>query len=65
MDEWNGHVIDLNFLSHEEVIRESLLWDIEEYQLENGPYIGRLHVVHTSHIQLAYTFNSTGTFQNN
>ena len=63
MDEWNGHVIDLNFLSHEEVIRESLLWDIEEYQLENGPYIGQLHVIHTSHIQLAYTFNSTGTFQ--
>lgn len=63
MDEWNGHVIDLNFLSHEEITRESLLWDIEEYQLENGPFIGHLHVVHTSHIQLAYTFNSTGTFQ--
>ncbi len=53
MDEWKGHVIDLNFLSHEEVIRESLLWDIEEYQLENGPYIGQLNVIHTSHIQLA------------
>jgi len=63
LDEWIGHVIDLNFLSHEEVIRESLLWNVEEYQLENGPYIGRLKVVHTSHIQLADTFNSTGTFQ--
>lgn len=63
MDKWNGKVIDLNFLSHDEVRRGSLLWDIEEYQLENGPYIGHLHVVHTSHIQLAYTFNSTGTFQ--
>ncbi len=63
MDEYVGHVIDLNFLSHEEVIRESLLWDIEEYQLENGPYIGCLNVIHTSHIQLAYTFNSTGIFQ--
>ena len=63
MDGLLGHVIDLNFTSHNAMTEACLLWHLEEYQLENGPFTGFIHAIHTSHIQLAYSFHSHGVFQ--
>ena len=57
-----GHVIDLNFTTHEAMIEAALLWQIEEYQFDNGTFKGSIEAVHTSHIQIAYTSRSNGIF---
>ena len=57
-----GHVIDLNFVTHEAMIEAALLWQIEEYQFDNGSFKGSINAVHTSHIQIAYTSRSNGIF---
>jgi len=57
-----GHVIDLNFVTHEAMIEAALLWQIEEYQFDNGTFKGSINAVHTSHIQIAYTSRSNGIF---
>ena len=57
-----GHVIDLNFITHEAMIEAALLWNLEEYQLDNGPFRGILHGIHTSHIQLGSASRSNGVF---
>lgn len=57
-----GHVINMNFTSHLAMMEASLLWKLEEYQLENGSFKGFIHAIHTSHIQLADTFRSRGVF---
>jgi len=57
-----GHVIDLNFVTHEAMIEAALLWQIEEYQFDNGTFKGSINAVHTSHIQIAYTTRSNGIF---
>ena len=61
-DELIGHVIDLNFVSHDEMIKAALLWQIEEYQLGNGDFRSYLNGIHTSHIQLGNAFRSQGVF---
>jgi len=61
-DELLGHVIDLNFVTHEAMIEAALLWQIEEYQFDNGIFKGSIDAVHTSHIQIAYTSRSNGIF---
>ena len=53
-----GHVIDLNFVTHESMIEAALLWQIEEFQFDNGTFKGSINAVHTSHIQIAYTSRS-------
>ncbi len=63
-DEIIGHVIDLNFVTHESMIKAALLWQIEEYQLGNGVFKSYLHGIHTSHIQLGNAFRSQGVFIN-
>lgn len=62
MDGLLGHVINLNFISHTAMTKAALLWQLEEYQLENGPFKGFIHAIHTSHIQLAYSLRSHGIF---
>jgi len=57
-----GHVIDLNFNTHEAMIEAALLWQIEEYQFDNGTFDGAINAVHTSHIQIAHTSRSNGIF---
>ena len=57
-----GHVIDLNFVTHEAMIEAAVLWQIEEYQFDNGTFSGSINAVHTSHIQIAYTSRSNGIF---
>ncbi len=57
-----GHVIDLNFNTHESMIEAALLWQIEEYQFDNGTFKGAINAIHTSHIQMAYTSRSNGIF---
>jgi len=57
-----GHIIDLNFNTHEAMIEAALLWQIEEYQFDHGTFEGSINAVHTSHIQIAYTSRSNGIF---
>jgi len=57
-----GHVIDLNFSSHGSMIEAALLWQLEEYQFDNGSFNGSIKAVHTSNIQIANTFRSNGIF---
>jgi len=57
-----GHVIDLTFNTHEAMIEAAVLWQIEEYQFDNGTFKGSIEAVHTSHIQIAYTTRSNGIF---
>ncbi len=57
-----GHVIDLNFSTHEAMIEAALLWQIEEYQFDNGIFEGSIDAVHTSHIQIAYATRTNGIF---
>jgi len=57
-----GHIIDLNFNTHEAMIEAALLWQIEEYQFDNGTFKGSINAVHSSHIQIAYTSRSNGIF---
>ncbi len=58
-----GHVVDQNFITHEDMVKASILWDMEEYRLENGPIFGHLHAIHTSHIQFAHSSRSCGVFK--
>jgi AraC-like DNA-binding protein len=62
LDKLCGHVIETFFVSHEDMVKASLLWQLEEYRLENGPTTGYLHAVHTSHIQVGYSSRSRGVF---
>ena len=57
-----GHIIDLNFTTHEAMIEAALLWQIEEYQLDSGTFEGSMKAIHTSHIQLADTSRTNGIF---
>lgn len=57
------YIVYQNFVSHENIVRFSILWQMEEYRLENGPIEGHLRAVHTSHIQLAHSFRSRGIFK--
>jgi len=57
-----GHVIDLEFDTHEAMIEAALLWQIEEYQLDSGTFKGSMNAIHTSHIQMAYTSRANGIF---
>ena len=55
-----GFVIDVNFSSHEEMSEMSKLWELEQIQIEKGPFKGSLNGVHTPHIQLSKTVRSHG-----
>jgi len=57
-----GHIIDLEFTTHESMINAALLWDLEEYQLDSGSFKGTMNAVHTLHTQIASTFRSNGVF---
>ena len=55
-----GHVIDLEFTTHEAMIVAALQWQLEEYQLDSGSFKGSINAVHTSHIQIANTKRTNG-----
>jgi len=57
-----GHVIDLEFDTHEAMIEAALQWQLEEYQLDRGSFSGYIKIVHTIHTQIANTFRSNGVF---
>jgi len=57
-----GHVIDLEFDTHESMIEAALCWQLEEYQLDRGSFRGSINAVHTLHIQIGSTFRSNGVF---
>jgi AraC-like DNA-binding protein len=59
-DKLVGHVIDLDFNTHEAMIEAALLWNIEEYQLDIGPFVGILKGIHTAHIQIGNASRSNG-----
>jgi len=61
-EELLGHVVDLEFVTHEAMIKAALHWELEEYQLDSGVFRGYINAVHTSHIQIANTFRSNGIF---
>ncbi|WP_373033168.1 helix-turn-helix domain-containing protein [Sulfurovum sp.] len=57
-----GHVINLDFDTHESMIDAALHWSLEEYQLDSGRFKGTINAVHTLNIQIASTFRSSGVF---
>ena len=57
-----GHVISLEFETHESMIDAALQWQIEEYQLDSGTFKGTINAIHTSHIQVGSTSRSNGVF---
>ncbi|HEY9129621.1 MAG TPA: AraC family transcriptional regulator [Sulfurovum sp.] len=57
-----GHVIHLEFDTHESMIEAALCWQLEEYQLDSGSFRGSINAVHTLHIQIGNTFRSNGVF---
>ncbi len=57
-----GHVINLDFDTHESMIDAALDWSLEEYQLDSGRFKGTINAVHTLNIQIASTFRSGGVF---
>lgn len=57
-----GHVVDLEFNTHEAMIEAALQWQLEEYQLDNGSFRGYIKIVHTIHTQIANTYRSNGVF---
>jgi len=61
-EELLGHVIDVDFDTHQSMIEAALCWQLEEYQLDSGSFSGYIHAVHTQHIQIANTFRSNGVF---
>ena len=61
-EELLGHVIDLDFVTHESMIEAASFWKLEEYQFDNGSFKGSINAVHTLNIQIANTIRSNGIF---
>lgn len=59
-DKLCGHIIDLNFTTHQSMIEAALLWNLKEYQLGKGTFKGYINAIHTSHIQLGQSYRSNG-----
>ena len=59
-DEISGFIIDVNFSSHEELSEKTKLWELEQIQIEKGPFTGSLHGIHTPHIQITKAVRSHG-----
>ena len=60
LEEISGSIIDVKFSSHEEMSEMSKLWELEQIQIEKGPFKGSIHGIHTPHIQLSKTVRSHG-----
>jgi AraC-like DNA-binding protein len=60
IEDISGFIIDVNFSSHEEMSEMSKLWELEQIQIEKGPFKGSIHGIHTPHIQISKTVRSHG-----
>lgn len=60
LEEILGFIMDVSFSSHEEMSEMSKLWELEQIQIEKGPFKGSLHGIHTPHIQLSISLRSHG-----
>jgi len=60
LEEISGFIIDVKFSSHEELSEMAKLWELEQIQIEKGPFTGSLHGIHTPHIQITKAVRSHG-----
>lgn len=59
-NEFTGSIIDVHLHNHHEMEQASKLWDLDEYQIQSGPFEGFIKAIHTSHLQLGYVSRSGG-----
>jgi len=60
LEEISGTIMDVKFSSHEEMSEMAKLWEVEQVQIEKGPFTGSLYGINTPHIQIAKAIRSHG-----
>lgn len=59
-NQFAGTIIDVHITNHREMVQQSKLWDLDEYQIQNGPFEGVIKAIHTPYLQLGYVSRSGG-----
>lgn len=59
-NEFTGSVIDVRIHNHYEMVQAAKLWNLDEYQIQQGPFEGFIKAIHTPSLQLGFVSRSGG-----
>jgi len=60
INQFSGSIIDLHLHNHLDFVKIAKLWNLEEYQIQDGPFEAIVKAIHTPFIQLGYVSRSSG-----